>query len=248
MLIYQYSGELDGFLSAVFRIYQEKTVPDLLTDGELCESPLFSDLITVHPEEEKALRVEKGIYARLGISGLHQLSYAYASSDPERNRKLLYWILSVFKYGNDVQKRHHDPNVTECCDMTAKVTTEIHRMLGFLRFSQSRGGIYCAEFSPDNNVLPFIMHHFVHRFGDQPFLILDVKRNLCGIYNCEEWKIVTPDKKISVLLSEREQVFQDLWKTYFRSVSVASRENRKLQDSYLPRRYRAFLTEFQTLD
>ena len=85
--------------------------------------------------------MEQGLYARLGMTGIHQLSYAYASCDPDKNRKLLYWILSVFKYGTEVQKRYQDPNVMEFCDMTARVTLEINHMLGFLRFAESKEDI-----------------------------------------------------------------------------------------------------------
>lgn len=245
MLIYQYSGGLDGFLSTVFEAYRAKNLPDLITDGEVLEPPLESRIVTVLPDEAKALRVERGIHARLGAGGLHQLSYAYASCDPERNRKLFYWILSVFKYGTEVQKRYQDPYVMDCCDMTARVTLEINHMMGFLRFAQSREGLYCAEFAPDNNILPFLMPHFTTRFRDQPFLIFDRKRNLYGLYNCEEWKVLATEQKIPLVISEPEAMFQRLWKEYFRSVTIAARENRKLQDSYLPRRYRVFLTEFQ---
>jgi len=248
MLIYQYSGGLDGFLSAVFLAYRNRELPDLLTDGELTEQPLCSNVITVIPDEAKALRVERGIMARLGGDGLHQLSYAYASCDPQRNLKLFYWVLSVFKYGAEVQKRYQDPNVMNFCDMTARVTLEINHTLGFLRFSQTKEGLYFAEFAPDNNILPFIMPHFTKRFSDQSFIITDRKRKLYGIYNREEWKVIASDTLITPEYSEPETVFRSLWKEYFRSVSIAARENRKLQDSYLPRRYRVFLTEFRDVN
>ena len=245
MLIYQYSCGLDGFLSAVFEAYKQRELPDLFTDGEITEPPLQSRIVTVLPDEARALRIEKGILARLGEGGLHQLSYAYASCDPERNRKLFYWILSVFKYGSDVQKRYHDPYVMHFFDMTARVTLEINHMRGFLRFAQSKEGLYFAEFAPDNNILPFLISHFTTRFCDQPFLISDKKRNLYGLYNGSEWKVMAADKKVEITPSEPETVFQQLWREYFRSVNIAARENKKLQDSYLPRRYRAFLTEFK---
>ena len=245
MLIYQYSGGLDGFLSAVFLAYETKSLPDLITDGILCEPPLASEIIPVSADEEKARRIERGIFARMGMDGLYQLSYAYASCDPEKNRKLFYWILSVFKYGSAVQKRFQDPNVMDFCDMTARVTLEIHRAMGFLRFVQSEGGIFCAEFAPDNNVLTFLMPHFTRRFSDQSFLIQDTKRSLYGIYNGTEWKVLYSEKKIAVTPSEPEKAFQMLWKEYYRSASIVSRENKRLQNSFLPQRYRTFLTEFQ---
>lgn len=245
MKIYQYSGGLDGFLSAVFEAYQRREIPDLLTDGELREIPLEISVIKILPDEAKALRVERGINARLGLSGLHQLSYAYASCDPERNRKILFWILSLFKYGAEVQHRYADPNVMDFYDMTARVTLEIHRTLGFLRFAQGKHGIFCARFSPDNNILPFLMPHFTTRFNDQSFLIYDCKRSLYGVYNGQEWKVLFSDQNIPFRPTQTEEAFQSLWREYYRSIQIAARENRRLQDAYLPRRYRVFLSEFQ---
>ncbi len=246
MLIYQYSGGLDGFLSAVFRAYEEKVLPDFITDGEMIQPPLSAKIVLISPDEAKALRVERGIADRLGEGGLHQISYGYASQDPEKNRKIFYWILSVFKYGKEVQKRYQDPNIMSFYDMTARVTLEIHRMLGFLRFRQSREGLYYGEFAPDNNILPFLMPHFVRRFNDQAFIIRDCKRSLYGIYNGTEWKVIFSEENITINPSEPEKVFVTLWQEYFRAVSIASRENKRLQDSYLPRRYRAYLPEFRT--
>lgn len=245
MLIYQYSDGLDGFLSAVFQAYEDKALPDLITDGSLTEPPLLSQIVTVQPDEEKALRVERGLYTRLGLSGLHQLTYAYASCDPEKNKKLFFWVLSVFKYGKDVQKRYQDPNVMNFYDMTARVTLEINHVLGNLRFAQGTDGLYYTEFSPENNLLPFIMPHFSRRFNDQSFLIHDCKRSLYGIYNGMEWKVLYMEKNLPYALSEPEKVFQTLWKEYYRSISIITRENRRLQTSYLPRRYRAFFSDFQ---
>ena len=245
MLVYQYSGGMDGFLTAVFRIYEEKTVPDLITCGEAVEYPLSATTVFIQPEEKKALRVVKGIHARLGESGLLQLNYAYASCDPERNRKMLYWILSVFKYGTDVQKRYQDPNVMAFCDMTARVTLELNHTMGYVRFEESREGLYCARFAPDNNVLSFLMPHFAKRFNDQNFLIFDCKRMLYGIYNGREWKVVSSDQTVRWTPTEAEILFQTLWKDYFRAVTIAQRENKKLQNSFLPRRYREYMTEFR---
>lgn len=245
MLIYQYSGGLDGFLSAVFRAYQDRVLPDLITDGNLTQPPLSSQIVTVQPDETKALRIERGIHARLGMSGLHQLCYAFASGDPERNRKIFYWILSVFKYGKGINSRYHDAHVMDFCDMTARVTLELHHIAGALPFSQDKTGILWAEIAPNNNVLPFLIPYVIRKWNEQPFLIHDEKRGLYGIYNGSEWKVLYSERKPFPLRKEPEEVFQTLWKEYYRSAAIVAREKKRTQDAYLPCRYRAFLTEFQ---
>lgn len=245
MLIYQYSNGLDGFLSAVFRAYEDRALPDLITDGQLSQPPLSSQLVVVRPDEAKALRVEKGIYARLGMSGLHQITYAYASADPEKNRKLFYWILSVFKHGGEVQKRYRDPNIMEFYDMTARVTLEINHALLHLTFCQNGNGLHCAELSPEHNILPFLIPHCVRKLRE-PFLISDCKRSLYGVFDGTEWKVLYSEQKTPLTLANSQEIFQRLWKEYYRAIAIAAHENKRLQDSYLPRRYRAFFSDFRT--
>lgn len=244
MLIYQYSGGLNGFLCAVFRAYGDKALPDLITDGTISQPPFCSQIVRIVPEEEKALRVERGIHARLGMAGLRQLGYAYASCDLDRNRKLFYWILSVFKYGSEVQKRYHDGNVMEFCDMTARVTLEIGRTASSLSFADRESGLHYATCTPEHNVLPFLMPQLLHRFGKEKFLVLDSKRNLYGISNGTEWKVLSSGGRLFGEQNPPEEIYQRLWQEYFRAIALAARENARLQDGFLPCRYRAFLTEF----
>ena len=45
-------------------------------------------------------------------------------------------------------------------------------------------------------------------------------------------------------VSDREQDFQRMWKTFCTSISVKSRENRKLQQQNLPLHFREYMVEF----
>ena len=44
--------------------------------------------------------------------------------------------------------------------------------------------------------------------------------------------------------SKDEEKFQKLWKTFFDSVAIESRENKKLQQQMVPLIYREFMNEF----
>ena len=46
------------------------------------------------------------------------------------------------------------------------------------------------------------------------------------------------------LRSESEEKFQNLWKTFFDSVAIKSRKNKKLQQQTVPLIYRTYMTEF----
>ena len=47
-------------------------------------------------------------------------------------------------------------------------------------------------------------------------------------------------------LSKNEKKFQDLWKLFFKQVSIKERENKKLQQNWVPLIYRKYMSEFQS--
>ena len=45
------------------------------------------------------------------------------------------------------------------------------------------------------------------------------------------------------ILSDNDQLFQDLWRTYFKAICIKERMNPKKQLSDMPRRYWKYMTE-----
>ena len=55
-----------------------------------------------------------------------------------------------------------------------------------------------------------------------------------------------PDGKINeTLMDKDEQMFQKMWKAYFKSMTIKERINLKLHRQHLPERYWKYLTEKQ---
>lgn len=46
------------------------------------------------------------------------------------------------------------------------------------------------------------------------------------------------------MLSDKENQMQALWHKYIDSVNIPERPHKKLQDGFLPRRYRKHMSEF----
>ena len=126
-------------------------------------------------------------------------------------------------------------------------------MEAFVRFQRWADDTYFAMVAPDYNVLPLIVPHFKNRYGDQRWIIYDQKR-LYGIhydpatthvneieFNFKE-NVMSP---CSELLHPQEELYQVLWKDYFKHVDIASRKNLKLHIRHVPLRYWKHLTEKQ---
>ena len=150
-----------------------------------------------------------------------------------------------FKKGKGVDFLLQDQYVRLVIDLRRKVLGENHRMTGLLRFVQLEEKIFYSEYSPDSNITCLLMEHFVDRLGDQAFIIHDVKRKLCGIYNLKEWFITDEIPCIPKEQTEKEKLFSELWKKYFITIAIKERENPRLQKQFMPRRYWSYLTEIK---
>jgi len=126
----------------------------------------------------------------------------------------------------------------------AKVTHEIHRLMGMLRFSPESGGVYTARCAPDNFILPALAEHFTLRFGETPWAIIDEKRGLCLRKANGSEAVLVP---VPSGLSEKagKDSWEDMWRLYFKSINNESRKNPRLQRQFMPERYQKYLTELE---
>jgi len=129
-----------------------------------------------------------------------------------------------------------------------KVTHEIHRLTGLLRFSPDSDGVYTARCTPDNFILPALAKHFTLRFGETPWAIIDEKRGLCLRKSNGSDAILlpySPDVTEDTVGKARTDPWEDLWRLYHKSINNESRKNPKLQRQFMPERYHKYLTELK---
>ncbi|GHV68058.1 hypothetical protein AGMMS49928_06570 [Spirochaetia bacterium] len=146
-----------------------------------------------------------------------------------------------------------DPDVQIVQETAYKVQREIHRLLGFLRFSSGLEGLYTARCAPDYLVLPALASHFVRRFGDTPWAIIDEKRNLClrrlpdGTAGGEPELVIAGFPLTDPLgLTDPWDLgdpWEKLWRQYHRVINNESRKNPGLQRQFMPLRYWKYLPE-----
>ena len=127
----------------------------------------------------------------------------------------------------------------------ARALTEIHRIMGFLRFAPDEQGIYTARCEPDYFILPALAEHFTLRFGDTPWAIIDEKRGIClSRKNGNEAELSPVTEGGSTDANgEISDRWAELWRLYHRSISIETRKNPRLQQQLIPNRYRKHLNE-----
>ena len=267
MTVYVFDGTMDGLLTAVFDAFLLKEQPEqLLAEGDAL--PLFCDRqYRVTTDEEKARRVWTGLEKKLSREALRLISVSWLSELRELNTHLFLYICKVFKLG-DISRNFADPDVLAVTHIARRVLHEQLRMKQFIRFQKAKDGTYLAVVSPDHNVLPIVIDHFQDRFNDQPWLIYDAKRHYGYYYQTLPQPLpvregsdmpirVTFEDEATVpfdlsngkldadVLSDNDQLFQDLWRTYFKAICIKERMNPRKQLNDMPRRYWKYMTEKQ---
>jgi probable DNA metabolism protein len=131
-----------------------------------------------------------------------------------------------------------------------RVSKEINKLMGFIRFRKVADGIFYAAVSPDSNIVGFLGPHFSDRFADMAFLIHDVSRNLAWRHDPAGGSgvILLPELPADLkesLASESEAFIPALWGEYFRRIAIPERRNPGLQARLMPRRYWKHMTEME---
>jgi probable DNA metabolism protein len=254
MNIWIYDKTFEGFLTLVFDCYEMKIFPDKIlgqADDQRC---LFSGDYMVVSDEEKAKRVWKGLHKKLSRTGCQLLYHAFLSEIDGIELVILDYIREVFASPVSIELNFGNKYVLEMSKISKKVGREAQRVLMFVRFQRTSDEIYYASYDPKYNVLPLVINHFEKRFADQQWVIYDTRRNFGFYYDLENTVEVrfatsTVDKVTGRIdkniMDKDEQLFQELWKAYFKAMCIKERINPRLHMQLLPKRFWKYLTEKQ---
>ena len=249
-----YDGSFEGFLSAVFYVFEYKlTAVNIQSEFDI-QNGLFSENQKIVTEKGKADRVWKGLKNKASTASCIKIYYAFLSEQIGVENILLDYLQYIFKSDTYVDKNFSQSSVLKTAQIAKNVSREKHRMEAFVRFRLTKDQIYFASIEPDFNVLPLIAKHFKNRYADQKWVIYDIKRNYGLFYDLEKLAMMQmkfPEnfsfyKTDENYFAKEEFEFQKLWKNYFDSSNIKERKNMKLHVRHIPKRYWKYLSEKQS--
>ncbi len=253
MIVFRYDRTFDGLLTAVFDAYVRKCFPDKLI-GEKDVEPLFTESIyKVTTQQDRANRVWTALQKKLSGISCNMITHVWLSELPESDILLFRYIRKNMDSPFSIEMNFADPDVMDIKQIAGKVSKEAHRVIQFVRFQKAADDIFFAPVSPLYNVLPLTINHFIERFRDQSWVVYDTKRNYGYYYDLKTAVEMSLDKQDNFLagkldeclMAEDEKIFQELWKGYFKSLTIKERINLKLQSQHMPQRFWKYLTEKQ---
>ncbi len=245
-MIYLYDGSYYGMLSCVYEHYYTMKANEIYA-VQLFEGSLIDESKFIVTDEVKAEKVELAIKNKFSSNGYMDMYRSFLSDEPNKDNYILQYLMAGFKMGAKIDRMYSEPYVIRIRELSRRVGFESHRFLGLLRFVERKPYLY-ARFEPDSDILTLIGDHFADRYKNERIVIHDLKRHKALVAYGGEWLLYDVDNQ--ELLpegsedDELETLLRDLWKGYFDHIGIEGRKNLKLQQAFVPLKYRKHVVEF----
>lgn len=233
MIVYTYDGSFEGFLTCIYEAYYNKWPYSVSTKDSYILN-LLEEEIYIETNTIKSSKVKDAIINKLSNLTLKTIYTVFLSCEKDKDKKLLIYIGLLFKVGISINNYKQNSTVIYVDKIYKRVESEAHRFTGFIRFKDIGGCLY-SKIEPDNNILELIANHFIDRFSSEKFIIHDGIRNRALVHNGRINHIVE-DFSVNELVCKNDD-YEELWKTYFKSTNIKERKNLAHQRGMMPRRY-----------
>lgn len=233
---YIYEGTFSSLLALIYSLLVSKIeVGDIKSSKtylpNLLDEPVILKIDNIK-EKEKLLK------EKLTPEIVHTIYYAYLSDSPIKEILIYNFIKNSLIYKNQIFYRRNLESVVEIEKLSKYVGREAHKLKGFLRFKEMENFLY-AEVEPTNNVIGILAYHFKNRLSNESWIIKDTKRNIYALYDTKKVIYLTDEDiiKLNLNISSNEELMEDLWKTFFKTVAIKERYNPKCQMNFMPKKY-----------
>ena len=244
-VIYIYDGSFDGFLCCVFESVYLKELPiDILREEDA--PPTFYARRTIETDAEKAARVRASIPAKISARALALVMTVFCSCLPQKELRLLNFLLQAYRDGGKLCYKLGDAVMAPLLRAERHILGEAHLLKGFVRFADV-GGALVATITPKNYILPYIAQHFVSRYQNEQFMIFDKTNRAALVCQNDKAEILRVDHVAFPEISESEARYQALWKQFYNTIAIESRENPRCRMTHMPKRYWENMLEVREL-
>ena len=241
---YLYDGTFEGLLTCVYHHYYTEKASGICPASEY-QRNMLSRFCEVETDQEKAGRVYAAIENKISKYDLRRVYKAFKSDVDDKEMKILNYLVLGFKAGGRISRMHAHEAVIPVQDAERRVSRDVDKYLGAVRFTECENGVMYGVIEPDTDVLEFIAEHFSDRFRNEPFILHDARRDKAVVAHCGRWYISSFTEKDVPAMGRDDKDFQKLWRTYFEHIAIKERITPKLQRNIMPRKYWKHLTEMQ---
>jgi probable DNA metabolism protein len=233
-----HDGSIEGLFSAVYDSWALELNPSAINSEAELEPSLFEERFYVATDRTKGDRLLSMVKKSFSAGSLSNISRCALSCDPGRGMMIYRYFILGLKQGRALDNYLTDDAVDAITKTAHRVGFEAHRFLGLARFRKTEGGIYYSEIRPDNDILPLIAGHFAARMHSERWIIRDINRGRAALHERGGgWRVYDMEVDRPPAHAPDEGVYQELWRVYYREISITERKNSRQQKGYMPVRY-----------
>ena len=237
--IYIYNNTLISMLNLIDFLIQNNIIPNNIKNNFYTPT-LFDNIIKLN------------IMNKININKIDNIIFKYIydvfiSTDKNKELIIYYFYKNYLKYGLKTINMYNLKCVLNTIKISKYVRNEAHKYKGFIRFKELKNNLLYAEIEPINNILEIVSNHFKNRLKYEYWIIKDIKHNLISIYNKKDYFII--DSNDFLLLDnnicDNEKKYENLWKDFYKTISITERKNEKCRMNFMPKRYWKYITEMR---
>ena len=235
--IYLYDGSFDSLINLIYTLIDNNIIPnDIKTDE-------YNNLI----DNFIYLKDLKEYKNTLSNELMYIIYKVYLSNDERKELILYYFIKNALIYKDKILDYKYLNCVLHVLRINKNVSSEAHKLKGFLRFKELKNNVFYAEMSPKNNVIFLLAEHFKKRLSNEYFLIKDTGRNIYAFYDKTNIMYLNDEdiKELNLNINDNELEIESLWKSFFNTIGIKERKNYKTQRNFMPKRYWKYMIEME---
>lgn len=194
-------------------------------------------------DETQALSVLEALKKQFSKQNFETILNIFMCDNTAFELDLLHFIIAGFKSQHELQNINNK-HIFAIHNYQKELFRNYHKMSGFLRFVELDDGTLYAKLESKFNLLYLLGRFFAKRFNSQNYIIHDVSRKLAFVHTPEFSGVKSVAEFEAPEISQNEEKFSQLWKTFFTSVTIQTRKNQKLQRQLVPLIYRTYMSEF----
>ena len=238
-----YNGSFEGFLCAVFDVYEYKFTNVNIVPAHRHQPSLFAEPHIANFDLRHSDRVWKGLQKKLTNDAQEQIHRTFLSEIDGIENTLLAYIQYAFAAEGMMEEDFSNAAVRSVFQTAKKLGREKQRLETGLRFQKTADGLHYALIEPEYNLLPLVAEHFQNAYAGHPWLIYDLHRRYGMYYDRKAVSTVqiqfsdAEGNEGLPVYDESEGLYRELWKRYFRTAKMGAPKNTRLHIRQMPRQY-----------
>ncbi len=232
---YLYDASFEGFLCCVHESVYAREIPAEIVTQESYIPSFFTPRL-IYTDEKRAAKVYASLESKISADAKRLVERVFLSCMEQKELSILLFLLWAYREGARAMRFLSHPLLQPLLAADKYLYNESHLFLEFLRF-EDVGGALVAVIEPNNFVLPFLREHFCSRFAIENFLIYDKTHGAALIWQDGKAEIRSLDALTLPPATITETRYRNLWKQFYKTVSIEARENPRGRMTHCAKRY-----------